>query len=100
MSKEERKVFIVRGQCGEYSDREEWLVAAFMSRASADDFEAMCTDFARAHGVHRDQPKQPTWNERRVFMDNIKSGALVAPDPSIRADYTGSDYVVLEVPLR
>lgn len=92
-------LFVVGGQSGEYSDRSEWTVGAFLSRAAADKKEAECTDFARKHRVHRDQPDACNYEEREVFLASVRDGSLVAPDPAIRVDYTGSDYCVYEMPL-
>lgn len=88
---EERKVYVVMGGTGEYSDRREWPVAAYLDKAMADAHEDAAVRWARAHGLGFDADLG--WEERR---DRPPSPF----DPGMHVDYTGTDYHVLEVPLR
>lgn len=80
-------IFIVVGQTGEYSDRIDWFVAAFPTRAEAEEYEDKLTKWTTKHGINRNQ------------NDAYSKHDLKCPlDPSMQCEYTGVDYYVAEVP--
>jgi len=73
----EHDIFVVEGQCGEYSDRMNWLVCWYDNEAAA-----------RDHAV-----------AAKKEADRIKSsGDVNRFDPHYMWDYTGTDYTVIAVP--
>lgn len=76
------KVHVVMGTTGEYSDRDEWLVRAFVSRRRAEKFALACK--VRANEIVAKYPDS-RWD--------IPKGEHEM-DPGFRADYTGTDYFV------
>ena len=90
-------LFVVHGMTGEYSDRSEWNVGVFLTRAAAEAHEKLCTDWAIANGLHRSQEKGgfPTDFSERSALSKTNPH-----DPDMRCDYTGTDYCAVELPLR
>lgn len=71
------QIFLVIGTTGEYSDRDEWYVAAYRDRAKAESHALL----AKAEGA------------------TLKRGDKNAYDKDFQKDYTGTDYYVAEVLL-
>lgn len=72
-------IFVIVGTCGEYSDRQEWLVCWY-------DIEAK----ARDHAVKAKQRAHELQDQRYDDPDNEF-------DPHCQWDYTETDYTVQEV---
>lgn len=75
-------VYVVIGTCGEYSDRAEWCVVAFLDNIDATAYAAECDRIGKALVSAYDYPE----------------GAH-SLDPQWRTDYTGTDYHVVKVPF-
>lgn len=86
-----RSVWLVIGVCGEYSDRSEWVVAAYFDRALAE--------------RHADLASE---EEQRLLAAHLSAGgnsrssyrAQQYPnryDAKVQRDYTGTDYHAAEV---
>lgn len=81
------KIYVVTGTTGEWSDRDEWPVAAYLSE-----------ERAREHAEKADHKAKElfvVWGENRWDMPD---GANPF-DPHMSMDYTGTDYGVMTVPL-
>jgi hypothetical protein len=85
-------LFVVRGMTGEYSDRDEWSVGVFLTRAAAEAHEKLCTDWAIANRLHR--------SVLADYPERIDLAATNPHDPDMKCDYTGTDYCAVELPLR
>lgn len=86
-----RKVYVVVGMTGEYSDGREWFVAAYLSEMAAANRVRECQLFANDVFTRRDEQ----WNNEEKWSALLKSG----PDPSIQLDYTGTHYQISAVDL-
>jgi hypothetical protein len=75
-------VFIVTGETGEYSDRQEWQVAVFDHKEDAERFRSQCERLAKDA------------NPRDVVSGAPTDHPL---DPDFDSDYTGTHYWVCEV---
>ncbi len=78
-----KMIYVVGGGTGEYSDRTEWIVAAFTDKAMGQEMVLRCEKFAPKEGMDymaREKAKNPY-------------------DPNMRSDYTGTTYYLMEVPL-
>lgn len=88
-----RNVYVVVGQTGEYSDRTDWYVAAYLDRTDAD--------------WHADQAmleanRLATWTDAHGEVWRYSSDPhkpLNHFDAGMNMYYTGTDYYVAEVPL-
>lgn len=89
------KIYVVQGNCGEYSDRTDWLVKAFLSSEAATSLRdslnkaAIKYGFDCGHGMVLDNSAE---EQRR--LKEMKS-----LDESFQRDYTGTYYCVLTVDL-
>ncbi len=79
-------IWLVTGSCGEYSDFQQWNVAAFHTEAEAQKL-ADAAQLAAAK-----YPKDGTWKDRAEFKTSL--------DPQFKYDYTGTSYQVEMVELR
>lgn len=86
-----RKVYIVSGSTGEYSDHQEWYVAAYLSEVAAANRVQECQLFANELMTRSD--------ERYEDMDKWDAALRGGPDPGIQFDYTGTQYAVHPVDL-
>jgi hypothetical protein len=79
-------VYVVMGTSGEYSDRDEWPVAAYASKAEAEAHVRGAAAWARAYEAATDRygrtPPPSPW------------------DPRIKMDYNGTGYYVMDAPMR
>ena len=92
-----RKIYIVQGSRGEYSDHVEWLVKSFFSRAKARDMVQKCGAEHRRILV---EWKAAAGNE---YLDwhNLKAYDIKphAYDDQWETDYSGTNYNVIECEL-
>ena len=79
-----KQVFVVMGQCGEYSDKREWPVAAFAVKEVAEAFEFGCTQWAKKNAL--------AWDDQPY-----KNRVAPAHDPSFSTDYTSTDYYTMVI---
>jgi hypothetical protein len=89
-----KNVYIVMGSTGEYSDRSEWPVVAYLNEEHAKEHVEKATAYAKEFEVfaQRDEFRHNTWDKRRELT--------VSPfDPRFSMDYTGTSYWYDEVPL-
>lgn len=71
-------IWIVWGRCGEYSDRTEWVVCAFLTEEAAKEHARLAEqEAAKVIAKHG--------------YSNIQSGSN-RYDPQVRYDYTGTSY--------
>lgn len=77
------------GQTGEYSDRREWAVRAFLDEARAEAFVRMAEKHLRECGLHYDSSSSAGGGY----------GHTVPFDPAFEADYTGARYYLITVPI-
>jgi hypothetical protein len=72
-----KTIYVVEGSTGEYSDHNEWLVAAFLEESDAKEYVLLCTqavpDIEDMNDDQREQAKNPY-------------------DPRMQIDYTGVRY--------
>lgn len=87
-----KQVFIIEGNTGEYSDRTNWLVKAFLDEEAAQNFARELTSKLEELGL--DVGCCGDWEEREV-----KSKEMKKLDPWFQNDYTGSHYCLLNVEL-
>lgn len=82
----EKKVYVVVGSTGEYSDHREWYVKVFLSRVKAEAFvEAVSAEYRTIRGKYDSYYKIPD--------------GLNLLDPAMQIDYTGTNYNLVEVKL-
>lgn len=87
-----RRVWVVSGSTGEYSDRNEWLVAAF---ASEDAAKARIIALDQRMQEMPQQWKEGSWGEH----DGKMKEHMALLDPNFCIDYTGTRYFVSVVPF-
>ena len=77
-------IYLVVGQTGEYSDYQEWNVRAFHDKVSA---QALCGNLNE-------------WcREKNLHEANKDWSRITCPlDPHFQCDYSGTKYIVAEVP--
>ena len=83
-----RTIYVVVGECGEYSDREEWLVEAYPSE------DAAIARVVELETLVRLLRGLPTDAAREDSMRRHPRG-----DRNYRSDYTGTRYRYEPVPL-
>ena len=81
-----KNVFVVMGTTGEYSDRNEWAVMAYLDEAQAQE-----------HVVNADRRAKELFATRQDHY-SIEKGANEF-DPDMSMDYTGTSYFIYRVPL-
>lgn len=84
-----KKIYIVQGSSGEYSDREEWLVCAYVNQQQAENHVLKAT--ARAKELYAQIPDR--WSSSQIL-----AGANEY-DPAMRTHYAGTIYYVGETTL-
>lgn len=87
-----KKLWLVQAQCGEYSDRREWPVAAYADETAARTHVQLATEHARVLWSR--------WGDDR-YSDEAEAVFKANPfDPEFQGNYTGpADYFVTEVSL-
>ena len=82
-------IFLVKGQTGEYEDRQDWIVKAFKqydnARMFADDMNAQ----AKRMGVADDKAGSLSYTERDAAKKTLQEW-----DSQVSIDYTGVEYIV------
>ena len=78
------QLHVVIGRTGEYSDRDEWMVAAYADEALAQRHATLASDVARTF-------EGTDWD--------VRDAATNQYDPHMRIDYTGTSYYVCAVPM-
>lgn len=81
MAVQTRTLYVVMGMTGEYSDRHEWPVRAFIDLVDAETLVVKASARAREIEIKKTNPRVSEF------------------DPQFRMDYTGTDYYIMEVPL-
>lgn len=85
MNADRRKIYIVNGTCGEFSDRITWVVCAYCDETTARKHADNAMQWA-----HAEQNKYPRY----------ESPTGISPyDSSILWSYTGTDYYVTETEI-
>jgi hypothetical protein len=79
-------IFLVTGQCGEYSDRSEWIVCWFPTEAEAVAYAELCRSQYLA--LTEDDKHELRWQDPNTFRSKV------AADPYFTTDYTGTTYDV------
>lgn len=103
-----KNVYVVIGQCGEYSSHSEWGVRAFLDKDVAEDYAFRATKEAkRLERLYKADYKQ--WERANpddihapgrpdTYKDPVKYGSAL--DPEFHADaYAGTDYFVMVLPM-
>lgn len=88
-------VYVVVGRCGEYSDKRTWTVAAYLDKEQAEALRARLEAWCKANEFHDGRPEN-FW----ALDFNDQEKRKPPEDPQFQADYTGTRYVVEEIPLR
>jgi len=89
-----KKVYIVTGQTGEYSDHQSWDVAAYTDEKQAQKHVQLLETMCREHNVSEAHAKSGLfrWEDMvKPFFSEL--------DPGFCVDYTGTWYVVNDVQL-
>jgi hypothetical protein len=76
------------GSCGEYSDRREWNVAAYLSEKTA-----------KEHAENADAKAKILYTQYKDACYDIPAGSNEY-DPQMSSDYTGTRYDMVMVSLR
>lgn len=85
---------VVMGTTGEYSDRSEWPVKAFVDEAKAQRFVLEVDEWIRVNGLAMSD--SPNANPH---PDAAARGMVNPFDPNMSFDYTGTDYYIMSVAL-
>lgn len=83
------KIFVVRGQTGEYSDRTEWPVKAFTDEDKAKEFVVQADAIARELYIQAEK-SHSFWSFKGTHP----------LDSKFEMDYTGTSYYYEEVELK
>jgi hypothetical protein len=79
-------IYLVLGTTGEYSDHTEWNVAAYTEKTAAEEHARLLNEWVKGTDV--------------FDFDARKDKAQKCPyDPMCEIDYTGTEYVVMEISL-
>lgn len=82
------KVYVVEGTTGEYEDRNDWFVKAFLNEEKASGFARACNE-AYAYLVSTRPEGSLRWDDERKHP----------LDPYFMEDYTGTSYTYLTIDL-
>ena len=85
-----RKVFVVVGYTGEFSDFNQWTVAAYTNEEDAKRHVLLADGYAREHKIWYDV------DDANCFMN---SGLVNPFDPDMMLDHTGVRYTYVAAPL-
>lgn len=97
--REPQRIYVVMGTTGEYSDRTEWAVRAFLSEdrakeeVSALEDQVLPLNEMRANGTYYDNEPYD-WDERKAWLESA-----VPLDPKVAVSYTGTHYYYLDVEI-
>ena len=82
-------VYAVMGETGEYSDRTDWFVCAYMDAAAA-----------QAHAERAQYVARRIEGDARATGRSLWANSEPNPhDPNMQIDYTGTSYTVIPMPL-
>lgn len=84
-------IYIVWGQTGKYSDRQEWFVRAFALEEEAVDLVKRLSAWCDEHQVGE--------NNKVIAGYDIRHSLKNTEDPGFICDYTGTCYGVSQVPF-
>lgn len=92
-------IFVIEGRTGEYSDRVEWSVAAYLRKEDADAYLAQLEAWLLENKVHAELEGQGRLigyqsRLRRLLAYNKLTCPL---DPNFQSDYTGVEYYIVEI---
>lgn len=88
------QVYVIHGYTGEYSDRGEWIVAAYLDRAEAEKHLKALEDFCIRNHVLGMRSRDS--RDRDLIRDELRANL----DPLADIDYTGVDYDLSEIEIR
>lgn len=88
-----KSVFIAMGTTGEYSDRQEWPVVAYLDETSAKAKVMLLDEWLRERDFHMDD------NPNVPFEARYNKQQKNPLDPQFKLAYTGTRYYYLQVPL-
>jgi hypothetical protein len=87
-----KKIYVVEGATGEYSDHREWPVRAFVSEKKAQEFvEKVSAEYRKLVNKYGDL-SELRW---KMLDNNIKNPL----DPRMETDYTGTNYSYFPIDL-
>jgi hypothetical protein len=92
-------IYVVFGQCGEYSDRLEWPVTAYTREEDAKEHVLKATEYADAwHKLSRSDE----WIDSSIPWDERERREKTANplDPEFQTDYTGTRYSYGKITLQ
>ncbi len=82
-------IFVVMGSTGEYSDRQDWPVLAFVDEQAAQSHVLKLDAWLREHRAHMDDDIRVDYRRRHELQN--------PDDPLMLVDYTGTRYSVMSV---
>lgn len=85
------KVYVVMGDTGEYSDRTEWSVSAYLDESKAAAHVARLDAWLIENKVSR--------NHADVLVYEDRDKLRTPDDPHFTSDYTGTRYLIMAVEL-
>jgi hypothetical protein len=93
-----RNVYVVVGKTGEWADSVDWNVCAYLDKSLAEQHAQLANDAARSLGV------LSVDDDTKVPFELQTDRSTRAPgnpfDASMRVDYNGVSYCVVEIVLR
>ena len=81
------KIWVVEGTTGEYSDRNDWSVCAYMDQQKAEDHAR----FAMLRAMEIQKSKKNRYDSVDLTQNEF--------DPKMQMDYNGTSYYTCEVEL-
>jgi hypothetical protein len=102
-----KKIYVVFGSTGEWSDKTDWLVKAFKDEEKARDLVTACAETARCIFVQgeKDSDELDDYGVphpirfTNKFEDIIIKSGIYSLDPDFKMDYVGTSYYYREVEL-
>lgn len=89
----QKKIHIVMGFTGEYSDKQEWLVEAWLDKRVAGERCEHANNWLKEHHMHFD-----SGHDYKSESKNPKDNPV---DKKMRYDWgTGAEYAVVSVPIK
>jgi hypothetical protein len=79
-------IHLVRGSTGEYSDRYEWLVAAFSTKEAAEQY------ITKLKTIYQQFPQEECGYQREDEEREQLQKVMEVFDPDFSEDYTGTFY--------
>ena len=90
-----RKIYVVSGSTGEYSDRREWNVAAYFSEARA---ARRVVELDRVAKEIYQRTRGPA-PDLDAWSDEYKQAIATSGDPDMQIDYTGTNYYLAAIDI-